>query len=76
MQNKPMTAVRACQVAAALLRRIDTYALIPSTDKPTCYINEEEVAALRFLLGSVAKKACGFTTPAERRDGTLHIPKD
>lgn len=76
--HKPMTPVRACQVAAQLLKRLDTYALIPATDKPTCYVNEEEIEALRTLHAVTARVACGFIgyrTPSERRDGTLHIPK-
>jgi len=76
MPRQTMTAVRACQVARQLLRRLETHALTPGSEKPICMVNEEELDAMRTLIAVTAKAACGFTTPAERRDGTLHIPKD
>jgi len=87
---KPMTPLRACQVANALIHRLDTYALIPATQLPPIYITADEIAALRTLHTTVARKLIGeserrashhpnqpgYRTPGERRDGTLHIPKD
>lgn len=75
-RSRPMTPVRACQVANQLLHRLETHAMIPDAEKPTFFINEEEITALHVLRNTVAKIASGgYRTPGERRDGTLHIPK-
>jgi hypothetical protein len=73
---KPMTPVRACQVANQLIHRLETHALIPDREKPFFYINQEEMDALVVLRNTVAKIATGsYRTPGERRDGTFHVPK-
>jgi len=57
-----MTPVRACQVAAQLLRRLETHALIPDTEKPVFFINEEELAALHVLHAVTARMVTGAYT--------------
>jgi hypothetical protein len=78
---KPMTPVRACQVASQLLHRLETHAMVPDAEKPTFFINEEEITALHVLRNTTASaitrgRVPNYNTPAERRDGTLHLPKE
>jgi len=63
---KPMTPVRACQVAAQLLKRLDTYALIPHTDKPLFYVGEQELAALHVLHAVTIRMVTGHYQPKPR----------
>jgi hypothetical protein len=54
-QPKPMTPVRACQVATQLLTRLEAYALIPETHRPWFTITGEELRAIEVCRNATAK---------------------
>lgn len=59
-RRKPMTPVRACQVARQLLHRLETFALLPDHSKPLLVIGQEELDSIHVLIHATAKAACGF----------------
>jgi len=64
-----MTPLRACQVSAQLLHRIETHALAAATadqDKPILAINEEELAALHVLHAVTIRMVTGHYQPKPR----------
>lgn len=55
MNTKSMTRVRACQVASALLQRMELLTQIRPTDKPELTFGLEEMEAIKVLRDSTAQ---------------------